>query len=221
MSSGIYALRHKATGQVYIGSSRDLVSRRGSWWHNLNSRSPQLSTRILDLTTSRHDWEFKVLWEGVAEPDELLRRERAAIDRVRTVAPARCLNVASPTRLDVNYVTANGKTQSLRAWQHETGVPRSTIAFRLGRGWTPEQALGFEGAPYRDRTAEHQIAAVEAAKVLVVDGGKVIPRREAAERIGCSTETLTKRLRRFQSPTGQARVQLSDLIARSEKYRRR
>lgn len=46
-------------------------------------------------------------------------------------------NKTSRTR----YITANGKTQSLADWSRETGTHHFTIADRLNRGWSPENAV--------------------------------------------------------------------------------
>lgn len=220
--AGIYALRHRPTGKLYVGSSKDLANRRGKWWRELNTRSPTLPFRITELAGDRRDWDFIVLWSGEATPARLLEREQQALQRVQNVAPERCLNSVSATRSDVVLITAMGEARSLRAWAARTGVPKSTISYRLRIGWTPEQAVGVAPPPNRDRTEEHAMSAATVSKVLVMDeNGVVLSRREAAVVLECSKHTLVERLRRYQLPEGQARVQLADLMSRSQKYRRK
>jgi hypothetical protein len=212
---GVYALRHRATGKIYVGSSVHLRERKHKWWNHLNTKHPLLPRPILELASSRHDWEFVVLWTGSAASEELLSKEREALDAVRRRAPEKCLNSISPTRLDVHYITCQGRTQSLRAWAHETSVPRSTIAFRVAKGWPPDQALGFEAPPIRD----YQATPALAAKVVVYDEGVALSQSQAAARLQCGAKTLSKRLQRYQQAGDQARVQLKDLIALSQKHR--
>jgi hypothetical protein len=42
-------------------------------------------------------------------------------------------------------ITAKGKTQRISEWAKETGIGKATIRARVVAGWSPEQALGFEG----------------------------------------------------------------------------
>lgn len=44
-------------------------------------------------------------------------------------------------RKNNTYISYNGKTQCLSAWQEETGICGSTIMYRLNHGWTVEKAL--------------------------------------------------------------------------------
>ncbi|MBM3979716.1 MAG: site-specific integrase [Planctomycetes bacterium] len=43
--------------------------------------------------------------------------------------------------MNVRAITHAGRTQSLKAWADETGIPSSTIAARLGAGWDAGRAL--------------------------------------------------------------------------------
>jgi len=40
-------------------------------------------------------------------------------------------------------ISANGETKTQVEWSEVTGIKRETIAMRIRRGWTEEQALGF------------------------------------------------------------------------------
>jgi DNA-binding GntR family transcriptional regulator len=93
-------------------------------------------------------------------------------------------------------------------------LDRRTLAYRLNHGWTVDQALGFTPR-LRDRTAEQAASAEAHARVLVTDGDRVVPRREAAQRLGIKVTSLTHRLRRYRPADGStARVPLASLLAR-------
>jgi hypothetical protein len=82
-----------------------------------------------------------------------------------------------------------------------------------------DQAVGLAPAPLRTVPKNYE-AEVCKAQVLVMDSGVVLSRSEAANRLGCRDKTLIERLRKYRSGDGtQARVQLRDLAALSEKYR--
>lgn len=57
-----------------------------------------------------------------------------SVERALTKPPA-------PKRSRKGGVTWNGKTKSLPEWERETGVPFKTIASRLLKGWSPEEAI--------------------------------------------------------------------------------
>lgn len=62
-----------------------------------------------------------------------LRREKAAaiLEENKKVTP-------TPTAV---YLTYNGKTQNLSEWAKETGIPRSTIAYRMSKELPVERIL--------------------------------------------------------------------------------
>jgi hypothetical protein len=49
------------------------------------------------------------------------------------------------------YLTANGETHALPDWAKLRGLTKKAISSRLRRGWTHEQALGFQSPPPRSR----------------------------------------------------------------------
>jgi hypothetical protein len=219
--AGVYALVHRATGRIYIGSSLNLKERRKSWWARMNQDRQNLPPSIRDLTAAREDWDFVVLWDGTGQPSALLQlRENEAVAHLRQRDPARCLNTLPVQRADNAGFTAGGRTMSFNAWSRETGIARATIAMRAQQlGWTPEQAVGIDPPPVRDHTAEHFDHSISVARVVVYDGDTPMTRRRAAERLGCKLDTLTRRLLKYQIPDGQARVQLRDLQALSDRWR--
>lgn len=73
------------------------------------------------------------------------RHQIERIDNGGPYAPHNCTwatrSAQARNRRSTRKITARGKTQSLAAWAAETGVHRGTIASRLGRGWSAEDAL--------------------------------------------------------------------------------
>jgi len=159
------------------------------------------------LSSDADDWDFHILYEiPVADPEVLLQYEHYAVEYLRQTAPNRCLNWYPATRLDVNLLTVGARTQSLRAWMRETGIARSTLAFRFHQGWPPEAIIGRAPPP----TAA-LVDFTTTSNVLVVAGKRVLTRREAAAQLGCKPETLTKRLRKYRVPGQQVRIRLYEL----------
>jgi hypothetical protein len=107
-------------------------------------------------------------------------------------------------------LTHAGQTRSVRAWAAELGIDRRTLAYRLHHGWPVDQVLGF--APHRrDHAAEQARSPVAQShvKVQVVDAdGRVIPRAEAAARLGVKTRSLIHRLRQYRHPDGSPGAQV-------------
>jgi len=102
-------------------------------------------------------------------------------------------------------LTYAGRTQSLLRWSQELGLDRRVLAWRLNRGWPIDQALGFAPHPPRDRVTEQarSLATQANTKVLIVDpDGSIIPRAEAAARLGIKLRSLTHRLRQYRPADG-------------------
>lgn len=221
---GIYALRHKATGLIYIGSSINLSRRKRRWFQDLNAQNTTLPLRLRELGGDRNDWEFSVLkLLPFATHDELIALETRAIAHARRAAAAKILNAVQATTRASPGISVGGEVRSLREWQAVTGVPKETIRTRLKVGWTPREALGYDN--YTSKAADY--AAVRARKhffaqsaVVVYDGDTPLSRSQAASRLGCRPDSLRERLRRYRMPGFQGQVQLSELKALSDKYRR-
>jgi len=105
-------------------------------------------------------------------------------------------------------LTALGKTQSILRWSQELGLDRRVLAWRLDHGWPTEQALGLVPHPPRDRAAEQAASAAVNARVQIVEqvAGKtrIIPRAEAAARLGIKIRSLTHRLRQYRPADGSS-----------------
>lgn len=112
-------------------------------------------------------------------------------------------------------LTHAGRTRSIRAWASALGIDRRTLAYRLNHGWSTEEALGFAPRP-RDHAAEQARSAATQAntKVLIVEGGRILPRHEAAARLGIKTRSLIHRLRRFRPADGSSTRVPFSLLAR-------
>lgn len=103
-------------------------------------------------------------------------------------------------------LTVAGRTQSLRAWARETGIPHQTVCYRFRQGWPPEAIIGRAPPPSPPQTDFRALS-----KVLILDGRRPITRREAAARLGCKPETLAKCLRKYQVDGTQVLILLSEL----------
>jgi len=116
------------------------------------------------------------------------------------------------------------KQQSAAAWARELDMSPATLRWRLNRGWSDMECLGFVPHP-RDRAAEQASSAVQHANVLVVEtiminntpAQRIIPRPEVAKRLNIKQRSLVQRLRNYRSPTGsQTQVTLAELQEKSK-----
>jgi hypothetical protein len=99
-------------------------------------------------------------------------------------------------------------------------LDRRVLAWRLDHGWPVDQALGLTPHPPRDRAAEqaHSLATRKNTGVLIIDGERIVPRREAAARLGVKLRSLTHRLRQYRTADGSTtRVPLSLLEEKSRR----
>lgn len=140
----------------------------------------------------------------------------APVAHVRQPHEARLLTAALPG--------GGFKTQSAAAWARELDMSPATLRYRLHKGWSDMEALGFVERA-RDRAQEQSRSAAIHSNVLVVEDiiinntptRRIIPRPEAARRLGIQQRSLVQRLRQYRSPTGsQVQVSLLELAARSK-----
>jgi len=90
---GVYAIRHVASGRVYIGSSVQMYARWGQ--HVQNLTRGRHHSRYLQHAWAKygHDaFEFVVL--ETCLPEERIAREQAYIDQMRAAEPAHGFNIS-------------------------------------------------------------------------------------------------------------------------------
>lgn len=73
------------------------------------------------------------------------------IDNDGDYEPSNCRWVSrtenSRNKSNNRMITANGETKTLSAWSESSGIKRETIAMRLNRGYSPEDAISHDFAP--------------------------------------------------------------------------
>jgi predicted GIY-YIG superfamily endonuclease len=125
---GVYAIRHKAKRQYYIGSSENLRRRWMNWWLSLNDkkRRNELVARAFKGSTIE-DWDFVVLHEAPSIA-EARRLEHQAIQRLLHNKSIELLN-----RAQVVHTAPVGRPRLVTIFDH-TGVEIGTdvAAAQLG-----------------------------------------------------------------------------------------
>ncbi len=207
---GVYALRHRASKKLYIGSTKNLTNRFSQW--RAAMRQGALPPVLRHLSSAVEDWDFIVIKDATGlSLEDRLQLEQRAIEQVTRRDPTLCLN---------HYAAAPIAAGSLRALSAQAGIARSTLQARLKAGWTPREATGQDHRPVLDRSAQYRDLSVKKSAVVIVDGNEVLGVSEAARRLGCRTGTLRERLQKFRVTGGQGRVRMDELRASSDRYRR-
>lgn len=97
---GVYALRHKTAGWLYIGSTANLYQREAYWMHRMRKGGCLPRTFAKVGPSCPVDWEFKVLQTFTDTTyAKLWEAERAAFLAISKAAPDRLLNKAVPPAL--------------------------------------------------------------------------------------------------------------------------
>lgn len=123
---GVYLIKNKKTGQIYVGASSDLRTRYSVWRGVFSSglRAPNRELDIAVRATKPEDWEFHVFEE--CDKSDLFRIEREVIQKVVTSIGNLCLNSLLPY--------AGGPTASAQS------VPLSTILDETGKNMNYAEA---------------------------------------------------------------------------------
>lgn len=115
---GLYALKHRPTGKLYIGRTIDLQRRYAEWKNAVNTGLGIKSTLLAKMFSDcpADGWEYVVLQEiPGADEQTLADRESKAIDRLGQRAPHLLLNTlaaavrVSPHPASRTVLTHEGK----------------------------------------------------------------------------------------------------------------
>jgi hypothetical protein len=210
MNSCVYAMRHKVSRHIYIGSTIDLQRRKSLWRRKM--RDGDVNQLIAQVSTNYDDWEFIPIAEIPSNtlPASKARAElleRHAITQARSLYPERLLNVVDTT------TRPNGTPQylsdTIKAELVTAGVSRSTYYNRRKKGLSHEEAIA---APDR-RGANVRTA-------IYNQVGRKISQREAAFLLQCKEATLAKRLKDMRDRNPHLKhVRIRDLIKGTKKAR--
>lgn len=132
-TSGIYALKHRTTGQIYVGQSINL-RRRYFEWRTVFATKLRATNHSLHgalVGTEPEDWEFIILAQ--VTPADLNRVEADTIGKLRAARPELCLNGTPETKPNLVVEPQEGSL-ALSEVLDESGAAMShaQIASRLG-----------------------------------------------------------------------------------------
>lgn len=191
-AQGVYALVHRPSQSVYIGSSIGLRGRAAEWKSALKKRNHRL--RQLDFPDHPLDeWEFRVIkiTDGVTY-EELRELETAAIKSARDKGMA-VLNKNVPATH--HHFEIDGLKGSATFHANRLGKNPSMVTEKLRRGFSIQQALGLEERPF-DHRAHH----ISQMPVKIIDeGGDPITYAEAAEKTKRSQNAIKEACRYIRS----------------------
>lgn len=142
---GIYALKNKKTGHVYIGQSVDLNRRHAEWRSCLVTGLGIKSLKVLNIIkeTGHEHWVFVILSSMPdATVDQLNKCEDYAIERVRKNRPDKLVNtfVLNPIndthpppvqQARLSTITYEGNSISIGMMAHLLGAKKDTVKARL------------------------------------------------------------------------------------------
>ena len=82
-------------------------------------------------------------WAIESGYDDSLSIDR--IDNMEGYCPGNCRWATPQEQTDnrrvTQYITFNGKKQTVKRWSEETGIPYKKLLWRINRGWSAEKAL--------------------------------------------------------------------------------
>lgn len=160
--AGIYAIRHMATGRVYVGSSLNIqqrVTKHRCLLRVKNHPSPSLQAAWIKY--GEEAFVFEVM-EIVDNPSDLLAREQYWMDQFMAYEKGHGFNIlkeAGTRRHHVNSLEARQKQRlsMLARWKSEPWRREEARAKFLGRKMTPE-AIEKSASSRRGKkaSAEHR-----------------------------------------------------------------
>lgn len=87
-------------------------------------------------------------------------------------------------------LTAHGLTMTLHQWHLATGLPMTTLYYRLQAGWPPEEVVDPDSPRRSGAPIKHRVGV----------GGETLTLREVAERAGVTYGAILKRRMRGEPP---------------------
>jgi hypothetical protein len=182
-AQGVYALVHRPSQSVYIGSSIGLRGRAAEWKSALKHRNHRL--RQLDFPDHPLDeWEFRVLKITDGVTYEQLRELEA--EAIKTARDKQMVVLNKNTPATHHHFEVQGFKGSATFHANRLGKNPSMVTEKLRRGFTIEQALGLE-----DRVFDHRAHYLSQMPVPIVDeDGNHITYSEAAEITGRSQQAI-------------------------------
>lgn len=141
--AGVYALKNKQTGQLYVGETLQLAYRYGEWRMAFRGTAPARSARMRSVfgETSGSDWSFVVLAKMPgATKAELRAAEQKAIDRIMERDPTRVLNAYGKQKQErregdtrLTRITYQGRELTYREASEILGITRIAIKTKVAK----------------------------------------------------------------------------------------
>ena len=208
-SSGIYAIRNKINGKVYVGSSTILRRRASSHFRNLKRGAHQ--NGMLQNAVIKHGIEafaFEIL-EEVSESGDLLRREQFWIDELRACEDGYNLRAIASSNLGMRHTNdAKGRiSKNLSQYLQNPDVKARMSAIRTGmkRSEVTRERIG---AAHRGKTlTAEQKQNVRAAALLRAPQSEESKKRRALSMVGRRQGSLNKMARMTDEKVRQLRIQ--------------
>lgn len=199
----VYALIHRPTGKVYIGSTVHRLRRRHRWRQDIIAGRVRADMQLGPW----EEWEVRVVREYPgASSLQLAAAEHQAVERLRVRAPGKLLNKIVVVR------AALFPPSSLNGWSRSTGLSRKTIGARLKAGWTFEEATGQVQRIKPDARRRTKPFSIARMAIRIYDAGEALLTVEAAERLGLRQRALYMRIVRYRLRNPEAKqVQLAEL----------
>ena len=150
-TTGIYAIRHRESGKVYIGSSQGIEGRWRSHRHQLNRGDH--SSPVLQNCWNRHGPDaFEFVIVEVCDIDKLIEREQFHIDAHGCIAPAgfNCAPVAGSRRGVPQPASVGVAVGNAHRGKPKSAEQRAKMsAAALGRKKSPEHIAAIAAGTRR------------------------------------------------------------------------